>query len=68
MILYVIKIFGVNLELEQIRDFEKAQSNNDINDFFNYSYSKVYSELLNVELESQISFLKNNYFKSHFEK
>lgn len=51
------------MELEQIRDFEKAQSNNDINDFFNYSYSKVYSELLNVELESQISFLKNNYLK-----
>lgn len=58
------------MELEQIRDFEKAQSNNDINDFFNYSYSKVYSELLNIELELQISFSKNNYFKikSHFEK
>ncbi|AND80404.1 class I SAM-dependent methyltransferase [Streptococcus pantholopis] len=53
------------MKLEQIRDVEKEKAqSNAINDFFDHSYSKVYSELLNIELDLQIDFLKNNYLKT----
>ncbi|MGT2884609.1 class I SAM-dependent methyltransferase [Streptococcus ferus] len=51
------------MKLEQIKEYEREQPNK-INDFFDSSYSKIYSELLDVELESQVNFLENTYLKS----
>ncbi|MDY3023993.1 methyltransferase domain-containing protein [Streptococcus hyovaginalis] len=51
------------MKLEQVRDLKKIQSN-EINDFFDSTYSKVYSDLLGIELHDQINFISNNYLES----
>ncbi|MTB58795.1 class I SAM-dependent methyltransferase [Streptococcus uberis] len=50
------------MKLEQIKEKNYEQDyKNTVNDFFDFTYSKVYSELLDIELEFQINFLKNQY-------
>lgn len=54
----------IYLKLEQLETYKNEETNN-INDFFDASYSKIYSELLNVELPDQVNFLEQNYFHSN---
>lgn len=55
------------MKLEQLETYKNEETNN-INDFFDASYSKIYSELLNVELPDQVNFLEQNYFHSNNDK
>lgn len=49
------------MKLEQIKEKNYEQDyKNTVNDFFDFTYSKVYSELLDIELEFQINFLKKS--------
>ncbi|MCY3061331.1 class I SAM-dependent methyltransferase [Aerococcus sp. Group 1] len=48
------------MKLEQIREVEKNNTD-PINNFFDYSYYKIYSKLLNIELDLQSEFLEKNY-------
>ena len=50
------------MKLKQIKSSSKRQLS-ELNNFFDDSYSKVYSELLKIELDEQTNFLKANYFK-----
>ncbi len=48
------------MKLEQIREVEKNNTD-PINKFFDYSYYKIYSKLLNIELDLQSEFCSKKY-------
>lgn len=50
------------MKLEQIREVHSRQPDF-INDFFDNSYSRLYLDLLDIELKPQIDFLEKNYFE-----
>lgn len=50
-----------------IKLLKKNQSENFNSNFFDDSYTHIYKDLLNLELEDQLSFLENNYFKNNKE-
>ena len=48
------------MKLEQIKEIA-ADRDSGVQHFFDKSYSKVYGELLNIEVDAQVKFLLNNY-------
>ena len=50
------------VKIEQLNE-NFVNSSSEVNDFFDESYSKIYSRLLEIELDEQVDFLRNNYYK-----
>lgn len=50
------------MKLRQLH-FQTKRRPDSILEFFDSSYSRIYSELLNIELKAQLKFIKDNYLK-----
>ena len=55
------------VKIEQLNE-NFVNSSSEVNDFFDESYSKIYSRLLEIELDEQVEFLRNNYYKELSDK
>lgn len=50
----------------KLKQLEKSKTNIFNRNFFDDTYMKIYSDLLNIEQDEQLIFLEKNYLKKNF--